>query len=409
MKLLDKIHTNDEIIINTPVLPINNLPELFNKISALNVFAGWKEDMENLAKEFTGPISRLTPDNIRGIIGDIANKSNVYKNAILSSLASSLQGDIVRTIQDIMSKKLENSNKISWQMFFNILSTYFIIPMNRIKSGYTGKSLNLSEKLIKELSAIHGDQLRDLIQGDMTFFKSGVDGYTPTLIMNNTFAKYKITHFLENASRILDIKNDIRPTMLPGGAIITKYLQSYILYGLLSDLVNSNNIGDSVVPVIGTDLISGKHMMNFIIKSCMYDFLNKYIDISDEHVKYIVQSITEKEKRKEIARIREMTTEQKMADKEQRKLGVGYYGVGSEIWKYNADHFDKEQSKGLHDSHEGSTEFHSFGKDVRNQDMFIGGRGIAIARGTGLYDGIDGNRGAGDGGYDVRDASRADE
>jgi uncharacterized membrane protein YgcG len=400
LKLLDKIHINSEIKITNPILPVNNLPELFKELAKLNIFDGWNEKMMELSSSFTGDISRLTRENISGIINDIANTSKEYKYSILKTLVESGENKSdIGLIKGIMTTKLEEKNKISWLLFFNILSAYFIVPMNRIQSGFTGKSLNLSDKLIKELSEIHGEQLRNLISTDMAFFTgtgTGTGGVTPTTIMKNTFAKYKISQFITGAQLALKLKNLIRPTMLPGGGLITQYLQLYIIYGLLSNMLDSNNVFSTGVS--STDLTSGKKMLCFIVKSCFYDFNNKYIDISDEKVKYIVQSIAEKEKRNEIKRIRDMTTEEKMADKEQRALGIGYYARMTGVWRYDADYYDREQGKGLHDAHEGSTQFESFGRGKP-----------AITRGTGIYDQFSGGGGAGDGGYDITDSSRADE
>ena len=332
--LLDTIHTVNKVESSQirSILPVTEIMDEFSQMDPAPI-NNWKEIIVETTKEFL----KLPPD---ADVGDIA-------------LAAGFISDSTRQSELIISQRikshigiLEDIVKSSWVNFFQVIQSYFIVPLQRMLSDFHGKSLHIPIELKNELSSIHINDIRPILENDISLLT--LKGH---YLKDPRFnlAKIKITYFLKQMSGILEYKNKIRPNVIPGHDITLVYIQRILLYGPLATLLNPSDIPQEVEnksPIKEVGNTSQTYLRDIIILT-LTKCNDEKLTFSDKQLKEKIAIRDEKERSNIIAQYSKLSDEERAVELMNQRLGLGKYAVGGTkvIYAYNAEYYDLERQK----------------------------------------------------------------
>jgi hypothetical protein len=144
--------------------------------------------------------------------------------------------------------------------------------------------------------------------------------------------------------------NNIRSSKVPGRELLLEYVQQAILYGPISQLLNSSMDPDE--SEYSSSESRHDSSLDFLLELISHQ-LRKYKDESlafdDEKIKYLIAVRNEKERVNIIREFNGYTDEQREVELMNKRLGLGKWAVGGTkvIYAYDADYWDEERTKRL--------------------------------------------------------------
>lgn len=344
--LLDTIH-----IVNR--VPSLRLPESSGMDKIMEEFSNVQpvpiEDWKRLVQFTLAELKKITYLKKTGELEEGDRQQIAVAASELSDASRTCKDDILqRLVSDKYKVILENIASLSWTDFFNVLQSYFIIPFQRIISNFSGDNLKVSRELQNELSVTHVEQfLMPMLKKEINFLEPHRGAsQSPSLRL----ARSKLRYYNAQLSALLPFMNNIRSSKVPGRELLLEYIQQAILYGPISQLLNS-----SFDPDEGEYSSSeSRHntSLDFLLELISHQ-LRKYKDESlafdDERIKYLIAVRNEKERVNIIREFNGLTDEQREVELMNKRLGLGKWAVGGTkvIYAYDADYWDEERTKRL--------------------------------------------------------------
>jgi hypothetical protein len=334
--LLDQIHIVNRVesVEKDRLLSVEQVMREFGEIEPEPI-DGWADIINRTTSEFLKLTGNIDRSEIALAAGPISEATLKYEMIIDNNL---------KRYKPI----LDDIIKLPWDNFFQVLQNYFILPFQRILTGYVKESIFIPRESKRELAESHIEDIE-------TFLKMNMNAYqgtkkNPVLSINDprmSLAKGKITYFVNQMSSILDYKYKLRPIILPGREYTLDYIKSGLLYGPLGGLIDSSKIPD------GLELRSsikeiGDESMIFILRNIMF-YLEKYksesLSYDDEKIRELIAIREEKERVQVIKEFDVLTPEERAVELMNKKLGLGKWAVGGTkaIWAYDKDNYDKER------------------------------------------------------------------
>jgi hypothetical protein len=321
----------------------------FSKITP-EPLMNWREVIEQTTREFLR----------------LSNNTNKEDNALASKLRNDVdRGDIAlaagpisqATVESekILAAKfkrfiviLEEISKLPWNNFFEVLTSYFITPLQRLLSKFSKDSMFIPIEHETDLSEKHLSDIQTFLD---TSLKT-IEGAKYDIYQDNTIlARAKIEFYLKQMSVLLPFKNKIRPIVVPGKELTLVYIQKAILYGPLAMLVSQFNIPS------GAELKSsvkeiGDPSIEILLKNIGFQldkYNNEKLSYDDTKIKELIAVHDEKERQNVIKEFDKLTDEERAIEKMNKKLGIGKWAVGGTklIYAYDKDYYDLERQKRL--------------------------------------------------------------
>jgi len=287
--------------------------------------------------------------------------------------------------------------KLPWNVFCDVLKTYFIIPFQRKLSNFSERSLTVPYEMEQSLSVIHVEEdLVPILARELNFFSSFQIEYrlrqtTPKQVTAANITDYiatqmktiadKMTVFIEQITQIVAYKNKIRFRNIPVKELLLTYMQQLILLGALDTLIISDEVNNAA-------------QSTAVLADAVMFQLDKYkaeeLSFNPEILKNRIESINEKEKAKIIKELDTMKKENEdmfMIEKMKKRLGIGKWAVGGTkvIYAYDKDYYDLERQKRLD---AGIIDFPGLGIDTIQQGPEVDQLGFKV---EGEQDGYDHN------------------
>jgi hypothetical protein len=344
--LLDTIHNVNHVapIALPEMLGMDKIMEQLSNIQPPPI-----EDWKRLIQFTHGELKKITYLKKTGELEEGDRQQIATAASELSDTSRICKDDILRRLVNNKYKIiLENIASLAWSDFFHVIQSYFIIPFQRIVSNFSGDNLKVSIELQNELSTSHvEDYLVPVLKNEINFLESRRgESQSPALRL----ARSKLRYYNTQLSLLLPFMNDIRANKVPGRELLLEYIQQAILYGPISQLLNSSFDPDESE----VDSSESRHntSVDFLLELISHQ-LRKYKDESlaydDEKIKYVIAVRNEKERVNIIREFNGLTDEQREVELMNKRLGLGKWAVGGTkvIYAYDADYWDEERKKRL--------------------------------------------------------------
>ena len=344
--LLDTIHTVNRVAsLSLPESSgMDKIMEAFSDVRPVPI-----EDWKRLIQFTLVELKKITYLKKTGELEEGDRQQIATAASELSDASRTCKDDILqRLVSDRYKAILENIASLSWTDFFNVLQSYFIIPFQRIVSNFSGDNLKVSHELQNELSVMHVEQfLAPMLKREINFLepRRGAS-QSPSLRL----ARSKLRYYNAQLSALLPFMNNIRSSKVPGRELLLEYVQQAILYGPISQLLNSSMDPDE--SEYSSSESRHDSSLDFLLELISHQ-LRKYKDESlafdDEKIKYLIAVRNEKERVNIIREFNLYTDEQREVELMNKRLGLGKWAVGGTkvIYAYDADYWDEERTKRL--------------------------------------------------------------
>jgi hypothetical protein len=220
------------------------------------------------------------------------------------------------------------------------IRTYFLVPFQRLLVGFNTDTLVVpkSYELPRDTHADVQKLFRDHFAYMMNL-KKYVKGYTAV----------KLTEARRQLSVILPIiQNEIRGTLVPGGAQAIPYLVGALIIGVLAEFTNPNQIPQGVSGQGGSFEPTARVPLT-IVEVCLSRLNVEGLNFSEQQIRDLISRRIEAEKVTFINRLDRMSPEEKKVELMKKRLGLGEWAVGGTkaIYSLDPDQYERERLQRL--------------------------------------------------------------
>lgn len=322
-QLLDDSHNRYSVAPTPPVTLLSgvSLMEMLRDMKPAP-FEKWSEVISNTILAIQTFSTEKSPDET-----DIATAYGP-----LSNLAEEFKQELIERLGQENGRTFEQLVKQSPSALVQSLQTYFLIPFQRLRSGFHTGSLRVQKNY--ELGGGTEDDIHLILQNHLAYMdelKKKMNGLT----------KNKIEQTREKLiSCISVLQNHIRTPLLPGGSIGLPYLIQAMVLGIFAECANPN-----IVP-------EGKHSETLdargsiqILAICLARFKVEGLNFTQAEIRTLIARRDEVEKMRIISKFDRMSPEERAAELMNKRLGLGTWAVGGTdaVWKYNSVQYERER------------------------------------------------------------------
>lgn len=335
--LLDTIHMINEV----PLIVMEERVSLLEVMKQLATIAhppigGW----DALMTETIERIGSLTPQSTK--------RDMIEAVGPLSSIGQKLEQSVKQTLQKAMSiSVLDSIANLSWNDFFKVIQTYFIVPFQRVVSQYKHSALFIPHELASELSKVHVEEaLQPILNKELKFVK---DYESKIMNVQSNYARARLSDYIQRMSDMLAFKNRIRPSVGANGekALEYKYIQQILLYGPLAILMDKSIQPAGMISMgpITAATTSSFDFLKLIIISSLDKFNNERLSYNEEELKLIIAIRNSKERSYILSKFDKLSDEERTVELIKKDLKMGDWAAGSKIYSYDAGHWEMERQQ----------------------------------------------------------------
>lgn len=303
---------------------------LFEQFRTLNPvpFTGWREiiaaTIESLSKlpqnpnevdfaEAYGPVSNIAVD----FLGDFRERLGAENSAALQKVLESSPAQLVETVR-----------------------TYFLIPFQRLVSGYRVKSLRVQKSY--NLGTGTEEDLNRILDTHLDYMSILFKRATGL-----TLAKLKWTT-ARLADALVLLKTSMRGSYIPGGGIGLPYVTTALIGGILAEFVDPNFVPPGTEDG-GAAVDLGARAPIQILDICIQKIRLEGLNFTEDQIREMINKRTDIEKSSYIGRFEKLTPEEKAVEKMKKNLGLGEWAVGGTkaIIAYNPEQYEREREQRL--------------------------------------------------------------
>jgi hypothetical protein len=312
----------DPIIPRTPVAGM----KLFEKFRTMNPepFAGWKDAISVTIEALSKLNANDDPIDAYGSISNVAVD-------IIDECKSRLGEVNALTLQRVLE-----GNPIQC---IEAIRTYFLVPFQRLVSGFHTKSLRVQKSY--KLGLGTEQDINKILDGHleyMAMLAKRASGFT--------LHKMKWAHArFVDALKIL--KSSIRSSYIPGGAIGLPFIITALIGGIIVDFMNPNVVPPDMNEEAAATVDTGARAPIQIVDVCLQKMRLEATNFTDEQIREMITRRDTIEKMSFIKRFDDLTPEAKAVEKMKKKLGLGDWAVGGTnvIYAYNPEQYERERGQ----------------------------------------------------------------
>jgi hypothetical protein len=339
-EILDATHTAFKVAPYVKKMPIAgmNLFEMLRRIEP-EPFEGWRQ-MLTLTME---GLSKLTPGaddiEIAEAYGEISN----FAAKTIGDFETRLGTDSARLIQQILES---GPNQM-----IETVRTYFLIPFQRLVSGFHTGSL-----VFNKLAPPTNDDINKALQIHLEYLGLLAKRATGSTLNKLQWSRDRLSDSLEI------LKKYIRGPTIPGGTLGLSYVTTALIGGILADFMNPNSVPPGFSEASAA-VNSGARAPIQIIDVCIQKIRVEGLNFTAEQIKEMIARRDQLEKNTYIKKYDNLTPEEKAVAKMNKKLGLKEWAVGGTkaIYAYDPEQYERERVQRLE---MGFTDFMPVG-DVR--------------------------------------------
>lgn len=289
-------------------------------------------EWQHVLSETTTRMLRLPPDAARDDI--------VVAMGPLSDLSVASEALVTKQCQTFRLQQalplLKTIAALPWVAFFQVIQSYFIVPLQRVLSGFTNDALFFSYELQQELSVLHvTEDLEPILERERKL-QSQLRDELPEVTVE------KIQYLVDQWRVMLSYSSTIRPMSVPGREQTLAYLQRAILYGPLAMLL-SPSAADAIQSATDS---SSEHLAR-MIAYLLAKYNKERISYNDQELKNKLAIREEKERVNIIAEFNALSDEERAMELMNKRKGLGKWAVGGTklIYAYDKEYHDQEREK----------------------------------------------------------------
>jgi len=327
---MDQITTQDLRVSRSDLISVMETILIMNQFGAIQPppLMEW----QRVLSETTTRMLRLPPDAERDDI--------VVAMGPLSDLSLASETIVTKQCQSFRLQQalplLKMIAALPWVAFFQVLSSYLIVPLQRVLSGFADDALFFTYELQEDLSLLHVEEdLAPILERERKL-QSQLRDELPEV------ASEKIQYLIHQWRVILSYSSTIRPMSVPGRERTLEYLQRAILYGPLAMLL-SPSAQDAIQAATDS---SSEHLAR-IIAYCLAKYNKERISYNDQELKNKIAIREEKERVNIIAEFNALSDEERAMELMNKRKGLGKWAVGGTklIYAYDKEYYDQEREK----------------------------------------------------------------
>jgi len=333
--LLDTIHTVNRVEpLPRPIVPV--VETTMQRFSAITVppIHGWSDVLMLTMQNFL----RLPPD---ADISDMAIAAGPISEISKNSMAM-----VKKMLHEATFKLVKGIEALPWQNFFQVMQTYFLVPIQRILQNFTKDSLFVPIEMVDSLSKDHVTKdIEPILKRDTALLDNR------DIILRSPFAVEKLRYFVSQIQAFMPYQHTIRAERIPGKQNSLKYIQQILLYGPLASLFHQNEIPPAMASPPPMALAGTKAIKDIV--HCILMLLEKYnrekLSFNDEEIKKLIAIRNEKERVHIVAEFNKLSEDERSVELTNKRLGIGKWAVGGSklIYAYDKDYHDQEREKRL--------------------------------------------------------------
>lgn len=290
---------------------------------------GWKDKVLSLITRLALIKEGAGPAEIADAIEDIALAVSESEQSITARIG----GDAFTNLFTMFTE--------STASIFEIVKSYFVIPIQRIISAYDIEQLKIHRQY--ELSQDHA---LDIITNIKQHTKISASINRDTL---GEFGLAKYKYYIQQMSTILKIVSELKASRITYGSYVLPYIVRALVMCPIADLLDPNKIPVEAAELAG--LTAGKSAKSILvtIRAFVQLFIKERLNYSIELVKEKIAKADEKERDSFINDLDKMGDDDKKLELIRKNLGLGRWAIGGTklIYSYDPDQYDKEREARL--------------------------------------------------------------
>ena len=309
-------------VLKTPVAGM----KLFEKFRTMNPepFVGWKDAITITIEALSKLSEKDDPIDAYGSI---------------SNLAVDILGECKSRLGDINAGTLQRILEGNPIQCIEAIRTYFLVPFQRLVSGFHTKSLRVQKSYKLGLGTeLDINRILDSHLEYMAMLAKRASGFT--------LHKMKWAH-----GRFVDaltiLKSSIRSSYIPGGAVGLPFIITALIGGIIVEFMNPNVVPPDLNEEAASTIDTGARAPIQIVDVCLQKMRLEATNFSDEQIREMITRRDTIEKMSFIKRFDDLTPEAKAVEKMKKKLGLGDWAVGGTnvIYAYNPEQYERERGQ----------------------------------------------------------------
>jgi len=258
----------------------------------------------------------------------------------ISNIAVDFIGDFKERLGDVAGTTLQKVLELSPAQLVETVRTYFLIPFQRLSTGYRVKSLRVQKSY--ELGPGTEEDLNRILDTHLDYMSILLKRATGL-----TLAKLKWA-----AARLADVlallKTSIRGAYIPGGGVGLPYVTTALVGGILNEFMSPNFVPPGTEDG-GAAVDLGARAPIQILDICIQKIRLEGLNFTEDQIREMINKRTDIEKSSYIGRFEKLTPEEKAVEKMKKKLGLGEWSVGGTkvIIAYNPEQYEREREQRL--------------------------------------------------------------
>jgi len=240
------------------------------------------------------------------------------------------------------------------EAIIEIIRSYFLIPLQRINTGYNSEQQLITPKQYKKgkgaFSEEHIKELDKIILGHVD--------YLDTTLKDDLLANVKLDYYNEQVTSMLKYASELRISRLQYDTSITKeqlvlFLKEILritIFGPLYNLLNTEFIPETEEEIedMNTDMVHTEFAR--VVKLLVEKYYKERIIYNPEQVREQIARAREIEKQGIIKRrFDSKATDERQIELIKKRLGLGDWSIGGTklVYSYDADQWDKNRTDNL--------------------------------------------------------------
>ena len=312
----------DPIIPRTPVAGM----KLFERFRTMTPepFVGWRDAISTTIEE----LSKLNQ-----------NDDPIDAYGSISNVAIDIIGECKSRLGDVNATTLQRVLEGNPIECIEAIRTYFLVPFQRLVSGFHTKSLRVQKSYKLGLGTEQDmNKILDSHLEYMAMLSKRASGFT--------LHKMKWAHArLVNAISIL--KSSIRSSYIPGGAVGLPFIITALIGGIIVEFMNPNVVPPDMDEMAAASIDTGARAPIQIVDVCLQKLRLEATNFTEEQIREMITRRDTIEKMSFIKRFDDLTPEAKAVEKMKKKLGLGDWAVGGTnvIYAYNPEQYEREREQ----------------------------------------------------------------
>jgi hypothetical protein len=317
-----KAYHVDPVVPRTPVAGM----KLFEKFRTLNPepFIGWRDAISTTIEE----LAKLNP-----------NDDPIDAYGSISNVAVDILGECKSRLGETNALVLQRILEGNPIQCIEAIRTYFLVPFQRLVSGFHTKSLRVQKSYKLGLGTEQDmNRILDSHLEYMAMLAKRASGFT--------LHKMKWAH-----GRLVDaltiLKSSIRSSYIPGGAVGLPFIITALIGGILVEFMNPNVVPPDLNEEAASTIDTGARAPIQIVDVCLQKMRLEATNFTEEQIREMITRRDTIEKMSFIKRFDDLTPEGKAVEKMKKKLGLGDWAVGGTnvIYAYNPEQYERERGQ----------------------------------------------------------------